>query len=210
MIRCEETGASLLPKEVGRSGISGKQADLRLLRQCVVTKRIGLKSELVKSALTGSWMLPEHAVVLADGRPAGRHESTECQWTEKNLPTAATAECRLCGVRLDKKLLNASGEFARLREILDGKQTGKPFPDPGFLARTSPRIFQGVHACDHVSSESKKAHILFGVKSFLMLYRRVFAVVTTGEMSGMKPVGNALFGKRAGGGWIATEVRETG
>lgn len=210
MARCEETGVALLPNEVGRSGISGKQADIRLLRQCMVTKRIGLKSELVKSALTGSWMLPEHAVVLADGRPAGRHESTECQWTGKNLPTAATAECRLCGVRLDKKLLNASGEFARLREILDGKQTGKPFPDPGFLVRTSPHIFQGVHACDHVSSESKKAHILFGVKSFLMLYRRVFAVVTTGEMSGMKPVGNALFGKRAGGAWVATEVNKTG
>lgn len=210
MVRCEETGVALLPNEVGRSGISGKQADIRLLRQCMVTKRIGLKSELVKSALTGSWMLPEHAVVLADGRPAGRHESTECQWTGKNLPTAATADCRLCGVRLDKKLLNASGEFARLREILDGKQTGKPFPDAGFLVRTSPHIFQGVHACDHVSSDSKKAHILFGVKSFLMLYRRVFAVVTTGEMSGMKPVGNALFGKRAGGGWIATEVNKTG
>ena len=210
MVRCGETGVALLPNEVGRSGISGKQADIRLLRQCVVTKRIGLKSELVKSALTGSWMLPEYAVVLADGRTAGRHESAECLWTGKRLPNDATAECRLCGVRLDKELLNASGEFARLREILDGKQTGKPFPDAGFLARTSPDIFQGVHACDHVSSDSKQAHILFGVKSFLMLYRRVFAVVTTGEMSGMKPVGNALFGKRSGGAWVATEVNKTG
>jgi superfamily II DNA or RNA helicase len=206
MVRCEETGASLLPDEVGRSELSGKRADLRLLRQCAVTKRIGLESELVKSALTGSWMLPEHTVQLADGRQAGQHESTQCQWTGKILPSDMAADCRLCGLRVDKRLLNSSGEFSVLREIVDGKRTGKPFPDSNYLARTAPIIFQGVHGCHHVSSDSKQAHILFGTKSFLMLYRRVFAVVTIGDMSGMQPIGKALFGKRASGVWVVTDT----
>ena len=39
-----------------------------------------------------------------------------------------------------------------------------------------------------------------------MLYRRVFAVVTIGDMSGMQPIGKALFGKRASGVWVVTDT----
>jgi transcription elongation GreA/GreB family factor len=46
------------------------------------------------------------------------------------------------------------------------------------------------------------------VKSVLVLYRRIFDVLTVGEMSGMKPAGRALFGKKTGGIWIATESKE--
>jgi superfamily II DNA or RNA helicase len=208
VLSCEETGIILIPDEAGRCEVSGRRVDLRLLQRCVVTKLTCLKSELVKSDLTGAWMRPVHALLLADGRSAGRHESAECQWSGKILPTEASAECSLCGVRLDKKLLNASGEFAVLREVLDGKRAGEAFPDPGYLARTCPEIFQGLHGCDYLSSPSKRAHILFGVKSVLVLYRRIFAVLTVGEMSGMKPAGRALFGKKTGGIWIATESKE--
>lgn len=208
MCRCDATGALLLPDEVGQSELSKKRVDKRLLRQCAVSGRVGTKSELVKSAISGKWMLPEHATTLSDGQPAGKHETGRCQWTDKYLPISATADCRLCGLKLDKRLLNASGEFAALREILEGKRSGDPFPDPGYLSRTCPDVFRGVHGCNFVSSASKNAHILYGVKTFLGLRRRVFAVVTAGEMSGMKPIGKAMFGKQAGGLWTATEIKD--
>ena len=66
-------------------------------------------------------MLPEHTVELADGRQAGQHESAQCQWTGKILPSDMATDCRLCGLRVDKRLLNSSGEFSVLREIVDGK-----------------------------------------------------------------------------------------
>lgn len=208
MLRCEVTGAMLLPTETASSGVSGKRVDLRLLRRCAVTGTIGLKTELVKSAVSGVWMLPEHTVKLAGGQPAGHHETLLCEWTDQYLPIPATAKCVLSGLQLDKRLFNASGEFAALREILDGTRNGKPFPDPGFLARAYPEAFRGTQACDYVTSKSKKAHILFGSTSFFGLNRRVFAVVAVGELSGMKLVGRIMFGKRTRGVWVATEVKE--
>lgn len=209
MCRCVETGASLLPDEVATSQVSGKVVDKRILRQCAVTKTIGTTSELVKSVVSGAWHVPEHSVKLADGRPAGRHEAAICQWTDRCLPLAATAECQLSGVRLDKRLLNASGEFGPLREVLDGKRTGTPFPDPGFLVRSCPEAFRGVSGCDYLTSVSKKAHILFGTKSLLGLglNKRVFAVIAIGERSGMRLGGKVLWGKRVRGVWAATEVK---
>jgi hypothetical protein len=208
MCRCEETGAMLLPDESGQSGLSQRKVDKRLLRQCVISGRIGTKSELIKSAISGRWMLPQHAIALPDGQPAGAHETTRCQWTDNYLPISATAVCILCGLPFDKRVLNASGEFAVLREILDGKRSGDSFPDQGYLARTCPELFRGVQGAHFVSSASKKAHVLYGVKSFFGLKRRVFGVVTAGEMSGMKPIGKAMFGKQAGGVWTATEIKE--
>jgi superfamily II DNA or RNA helicase len=210
MCRCQASGAMLMPDEVERSEISGKLVDKRLLQRCVVSGRIGLDGELVRSALSGSWMLPEHAITLTDGRRAGKHESARCEWTGRLLPADATAECQLCGVRLDKKLLNPSGEFAGLREVLDGKRKGIPLPDPGYLARTAPVVFKGVHGCDYVSSATHQAHILTGTKSFLGLNRRVFAVIAVGQMSGLRLVGKALIGKQASSGWTATETMAVG
>jgi hypothetical protein len=202
----------LLPEEVASSEVSGKVVDKRLLRKCLVSGRIGTTSELVKSVVSGAWLLPEHTVTLADGQPAGLHEVAFCQWTDRYLPLAATAECRLSGARLDKRLLNASGEFGPLREVLDGTRTGKAFPDQGFLARSCPDAFRGIGGCDFVTSVSKKAHILFGTKSLfgLGLGKRVFAVIAVGELSGLRLVGNVLFGKRTRGMWVATEFRKVG
>lgn len=210
MCACAESGAVFLPEEVAPSEVSEKVVDKRLLRKCTVTGTIGTTSELVKSAVSGTWLLPEHTVALADGKPAGRHEVALCQWTDRYLPLAATAQCRLSGVRLDKRLLNASGEFGPLREVLDGTRTGKAFPDQGFLARSCPEAFRGISGCDFVTSVSKQAHILFGTKSLfgLGLGKRVFAVIALGELSGLRLVGNALFGKRTRGVWVATEVKE--
>ena len=208
MVRCEATRVVLLPTETARSGVSGKHVDQRLLRRCAVTGTIGMKSELVKSAVSGLWMLPEHVVTLAGGQSAGRHEAALCEWTDQYMPVSATAECALSGLRFDKRLLNASGEFAALREILDGVRTGQPFPDAGFLARACPEAFRGIHAFDYVTSKSKKAHILFGAKSFMGFNKRVFAVVAAGEPSGMRLIGRILFGKRVHGVWVATEVKD--
>jgi hypothetical protein len=208
MVRCEATGVMLLPTETARSGVSGKRVDLRLLRRCAVTGTIGLKTELVKSAVSGVWMLPEHTVKLAGGQPAGHHETLLCEWTGQYLPIPATAKCVLSGLQLDKRLLNASGEFAILREILDGTRNGQPFPDAGFLARAYPEPFRGIHAFDYVTSKSKKAHILFGAKSFMGFNKRVFAAVAAGEPSGMRLIGRILFGKRVHGVWVATEVKD--
>jgi hypothetical protein len=121
-----------------------------------VTGTIGTTSELVKSAVSGTWLMPEHKVALADGQPAGRHEVALCQWTDRYLPLTAPAECPLSGVRLDKRLLNASGEFGPLREVLDGKRNGKAVPDRGFLARALPEAFRGVQGCDYLTSVSKR------------------------------------------------------
>ena len=210
MCTCAESGAVFLPEEVAPSEVSGKVVDKRLLRTCTVTGTIGTTSELMKSAVSGTWLLPEHTVAMAGGQPAGRHEVALCQWTDRYLPLAATAECRLSGVRLDKRLLNASGEFGPLREVLDGTRTGKAFPDQGFLARSCPEAFRGISGCDFVASVSKQAHILFGTKSLfgLGLGKRVFAVIALGELSGLNLVGNAMFGKRTRGMWVATEVKE--
>jgi hypothetical protein len=200
----------LLPDEAASSEVSGKVVDKRLLRKCLVSGVIGTTSELVKSVVSGAWLQPEHTVALADGQPAGRHEVAFCQWTDRYLPLAATAECRLSGVQLDKRLLNASGEFGPLREVLDGTRTGKVFPDRNFLARALPDAFRGVQGCDYLTSISKKAHILFGTKSFFGLNKRVFAVIAVGEMSGLKLIGRALCGKRASGVWVPTEVKPVG
>jgi hypothetical protein len=210
MCTCAESGAALLPEEVASSEVSGKVVDKRLLRKCLVSGRIGTMSELKKSAVSGAWLLPEHTVTLADGQPAGLHEVALCQWTDRYLPLAATAECRLSGVRLDKRLLNASGELGPLREVLDGTRTGKVFPDRSFLARALPEAFRGVQGCDYLTSISKKALILFGAKSFFGLNKRVFAVIAVGEMSGLKLIGRALCGKRASGVWVPTEVKPVG
>lgn len=166
--------------------------------------------ELVKSVVSGVWLLPDHTVTLANGQPAGRHEVALCQWTYRFLPLAATETCRLSGVRLDKRLLNASGEFGPLREVLDGTRTGKAFPDKGYLARACPDAFGGISGCEFVTSVSKKAHILFGTKSLfgLGIGKRVFAVIALGELSGLKLIGNALFGKRTRGVWAAIDVKE--
>ena len=208
MFRCEETGGMLLPNEAAKSEISGKRVDARLLRKCVVSGRIGLQTELVQSKLSGAWICPDYATTLSDGRQAAKHESAHCFWTGRRLPIDATAECRLCGVRVDKRLLNPSGEFLGLREILDGKRKGRPLSDPGFLARTAPEVFRGVQGCNSVSSVSNEAHILFGMKSFFGLNRRLFAVFAVGEMSGLKLVGNALFGKQTSDGWTVTEAKK--
>ena len=210
MFRCEETGAMLLPDEAAKSEISGKRVDTRLLRKCAVSGRIGMKDELVKSALSGEWMLTNHALTLADGRIAGKHEAARCEWTDAYQPIDATATCKLCLVRLDKRLLNASGEFRALREILDGSRAGIVFSDPGFLARMRPDTFQGVQGCDVVSSTTKKAHILYGTKSFFGLNRKFFAVFVTGELSGLTPIGSAVFGKRVNRHWTLTEVTKVG
>ncbi len=205
MVRCQATGALLLPAEVATSDISGKQVDRRCLRRCAATGTVGLKSELVKSDLTGVWILPEHARTLADGRVAGELEVALCEWTGAYLPRDGAAECRLCGVRLDKRLLNASGEFKTLRDILDGKQPGRAFSDPRYMARTFPDVFRGVSSCDVVSGPGSRAHILFATTSFFGLNRRVYALFVTGELSELRPLGKPLVGRRSSGLWSATQ-----
>jgi len=206
MRRCAVSGAVLLPEEVALSEVTGKEVDARLLRRCSVTGRTGAEGELVKSAVSGEWMVPEATITMADGRPAGKHETALCEWTSRVLPIAATSECQLSGLRLDRKLLNASSEFRALREVLDGTRTGQAFPDKGFLARSFPTEFRGVTGSDYLTSVTRKAHILFGSKSFLGLNKRFFAVIAVGDLSGMRLVGRVLWGKRVRGVWTATDV----
>lgn len=116
--------------------------------------------------------------------------------------------CPLSGLRFDKRLLNASGEFNALREVLDGMRAGKPLPDQGFLARACPDVFRGSRGCDYVTAKSKTAYILFGERSFLGFKKRVFAVIADGEMSGMTLIGKAIFGKRVQRVWVVTDIRD--
>jgi len=202
------SGKRMAKHRVVVSELSGRLADVSELRTCGKTGMKGLPDELVTSALSGTWMLPEYSVTLDDGRIAALSETTRCTWTDKLLPTADTAECKLCGVRLDKRLINNSGEFVGLREVLDGMRSGPRSADPDFLARTAPAVFGGFTDCKVLSSATNKVHILSAVKSFLGFNRKRCAVIAIGELAGMTLVGKAVVGKQAPNGWVVTEVHQ--
>ncbi|MBM3955980.1 MAG: DEAD/DEAH box helicase, partial [Planctomycetes bacterium] len=200
------SGKTLAKERLRMSEISGRAGDESELHACGITGTKGLPDELAKSALSGMWLLPDRAVTLEDGRVAAVRETGRCAWTDALLPSSDTGLCALCGLRFDKRLINASGEFVGLRQVLDGTRTGARFADPGFLARTAPAVFQGFTSCSVVSSATKKAHILHGAKSFLGFNRKVFAVIALGEVSGLTLAGKALVGKPTPTGWVATDV----
>lgn len=209
MVICEASGAKLLPAEAKTCSVTGKLADVRLLDQCMVTGRVALKSEMLQSKLSKRWMLKEHAKTLPSGTVVAPREVTVCSWSRKYLPVQQAAVCKLSGLPLAKSLLNESGEFAILRECLDGKHRGSPFPDPGFLARVYPAIFGGIQSFQWVSSPTGKAHVMFGKKSTFGFNSRVFAVVAHGDLSGLTLRGKALFGKRVKRGWQLMEETST-
>jgi hypothetical protein len=105
-------------------------------------------------------------------------------------------------LEFQKTLLNASGEFQLLREVLEGKSKGSDFPDAGFLARTAPEHFANINGFQSISSPNAKSHILFGSKSFFGFYAKHFAVLAEGDYSMMQLRGKPLIGKRVRGVWV--------
>jgi hypothetical protein len=152
--------------------------------------------------------MPAHTVALADGLSAGLGEVSLCQWSDKYYPMQKTGVCSLSNVRVHVKLLNESKELAPLREVLDGKHSGKDFTEPELLARECPEMFGSVRACKYVRSFSQKAYILFGTKSFFGFGQRVFGVVALTGSTGIHLVGRAMTGKRRSDGWEADGFAE--
>lgn len=198
---CQVNGTLLMPDEVAICAVTGKRVDARLTQTCVVSGKTVLESKLVRSKASSQWMLPEHTKKLPNGMVVGKDEVAVCTWTRKYLRVDQTAKCNLCGLIFARNLMNASGEFALLRECLDGKQKGTMFPEPGYLARVLPKVFSGIMVFQWTSSETGQAHVMFGKKSTFGLNAKVFAVMAEGDLTGLTLRGKTLFGKRVQGVW---------
>lgn len=205
LVRCDVTGAFVLPDETGVCEVTGKRVDARQLSKCSVSGKTVLASQLVRSDLSGKWMLPTYTIKFPSGKVAGSHEVAICTWTQQYFPKEQVRTCVLCGLPFAKNQLNASGEFKLLRECLDGKHKGTPFPESGFLARVQPQYFSGVRSFQWISSPTGKDHILFGTKSTFGFNARVFAVLARGDLSGLALYERVLFGKRVKGVWQPLE-----
>jgi hypothetical protein len=159
----------------------------------------------VKSSISSKLYLRKNTKTLPNGDVVGRTEISVCFWTRKYFKVSDTAVCNLCGLEFEKSLLNSGGEFRLLREALNGDSTGSVFPDELFLARLSPKHFSGIKGFQWITSPAKRAHILFGSKSFLGLNAKHFAVMAEGDLSMLYLRGKVLMGKRVKGVWLATE-----
>ncbi len=216
--RCEFSGLTLPKGQCGTSEFSGKtlaksrmvtsqlsqrKGDKTELVTCAESGTQGLPDELVQSSVSGDWMLPKHAVTMNNGKLARPHEVAICQWTNACVPKQWVATCRLTGLTIAKKFLNEAGEFEPLREALDGRLEGRPFPDSEFFSRQAPDVFRGNTPCQYVLSPAKDTHILFGEKSFFGFNRRVFAAIAAGDLSGLSLLCRPLMGRRTKGKWKA-------
>jgi hypothetical protein len=152
MVLCEESGARLLPDEAARctetgrsvnrqllvdvgqpprpvlkrltgvSSLSNSRALLQDLETCALTHVVALRSELVRSDLSGRCAVQAHAcrspvsrkILLSD-------EGVRCQWSGARVFPKEAGRCDLTDLAVARIYLNHDGQLAPLADLLDGK-----------------------------------------------------------------------------------------
>lgn len=123
---CEVTGKRVVPAQLAICVLTGKRVLPSELLACSVSNLRVVRSELVSSDISGCLMLPKHAVVSPmTKRRCTPSEAAICNWRRKSFPKDELATCNLTGLRFHHDVLNAASELRFLRDLLDGRETGK-------------------------------------------------------------------------------------
>ncbi len=122
LVRCEETGASLLPSEVSRCCLSGLIVDQRLLRRSAVSGAFALERLMDHCAVTGQLALPsELAACEVTGQRVLTTQLETCSLTGKRVLRSRLVQSAVSGVYMvpERALRSAvSGRWCAPNEVV--------------------------------------------------------------------------------------------
>lgn len=121
-----------LPDELVTCTLSGKRVLPRETRVCTVTRERALANLMVKSSVpdSKSYMLPGKEVRSAiSNKPMAPNEAFTCPWFGDHLLPLEAATCKLTGLEVAPRALNAQSELDALRRVLDNPSQGLDAPD---------------------------------------------------------------------------------
>jgi hypothetical protein len=119
------------------------------LETCMSTGKRVLRDRLVRSNVSGHYLLAEAAVRSAiSGKVCAAKEAVLCQWLDQQLLPEDVGVCHRTGLTFAKIFLNPQGEFTILRQMLDGRMAGLDRPELiAWLKQQRPDVFGNLRAC---------------------------------------------------------------
>jgi hypothetical protein len=131
LVQSEVSEVLGLPEEMVTCEQTGKRVAWGEAPACIVTGRRILESLMVKSAASGGYMAPGQEILSElSGKPMAPREAFTCPWSGLRVLPQESAACRRTGLRVAMSALNAQGELAALRQVLDAPaEVGADAPD---------------------------------------------------------------------------------
>jgi hypothetical protein len=121
-----------LDSELVTCVLSGKRVLPQETKICAVTSERALPGQMVKSAAEKStlYVLPGREVRSAiSNEPMAPREAFHCPWFGVAVLPQEVGTCKRTGLKVAKAALNAGGELAALRMVLDNPRQGYDAPD---------------------------------------------------------------------------------
>lgn len=132
LIKSDGSYLRALPDELVVCELTAKRALPQETEICVVTRRRALRDRMVKSSVGNSsfYMSPGHEVRSAlSGKPMAPSEVYACPWFGDRLLPDEAATCKLTGLKVAPRALNAQGELEALRQALNNPSQAAKAPD---------------------------------------------------------------------------------
>jgi superfamily II DNA or RNA helicase len=204
-VTCAKTGKRVLPSELAVCEFTGLRVLPGELEVCAVTGRRVLRERLLKSSVSDRYVLPEHAVRSAlSGAVALPDEMVTCNWLEVPILKQESGVCKLTGCTVAKNVLNAAGELAPLRALLEGRaRTPVPARElVPWLRGQAGGAFRGLKQLwRHTSPSGGVAAVCGEVRTFLGFRVRYLGAIVRirGEFA---ILGRHVLGRRGPEGWV--------
>ena len=167
LIRCSHTGRCALEAEMGRCAVTGQHVVLDELELCAVTSR-NAKHEFFVSSVEGKRFIADQqtreSLVTLHGLADGL--IVDCPWLGQQALPGEYAPCKLLGVAVSRRSMNAAGELSPLRALLDGRTAQSELLTVNAQwAAWARATFEPFEKCDRfvcVSAPSKTHMLIWG------------------------------------------------
>jgi superfamily II DNA or RNA helicase len=132
LVQSQASELRALEHELVTCALSRKRVLPQETEICAVTEQRALRGLMLKSAAANSrvYMFPGHEVRSAiSNEPMAPKDAFQCPWLGISVLPQETGLCKRTGLRVAKTALNANGELAALRLVLDNPAQGMSAPD---------------------------------------------------------------------------------
>lgn len=203
MLKCGATGRAILPEEAVRCAITGQMVSHDSTAECTVTGRIATKNRMKHVGGLPEYLYIEDQVTKQEvtNRTGQSSIVCQCEWSCQHLLTIDTVVCKLTGLRVAKSIVNAQGEIADVRDLMNGEIASRATRVPqsqlqDLKKRASLKISGGVS----LSSHDEHIQVLcLSVKSGLLGFSTDYALVVHAIVS--EEIKVIKIGKRLSGEW---------
>jgi hypothetical protein len=171
---------------------------------CQISNKVVRKDILLKSSISGIFMLREFAVQLTDGGFGTAEETSICFWSGKTVDRRRLKKCKVTGIPACKEFLNEDQQLKIVREMLDGKNMGSVVDaDKLSRLRANPQIGSWIKGkVTENPAIATDTYVVSALHSGLLgINVKVYLAVMRSDPDGEKVLGKISTIDRRGGLW---------